>query len=98
VADLAPGTKLDVEKARWDLLPVEAVRQIVDVLTFGARKYAPDNWRVVPDARRRYYAATLRHLTAWWEGETRDPESGMRHLAHAGCCVLFLLAMDREDQ
>lgn len=89
-------TKHDGEKPRWDLLPTEAVGQIVDVLTFGARKYAPDNWRTVPEWRRRYFAAALRHLVAWWGGERADAESGLPHLAHAGCCLLFLASLDKE--
>jgi hypothetical protein len=88
------GTKFDREKDRWDLLPIAATREIVRVLTFGATKYDDENWRKVPDGRRRYYAAALRHLTAWFEGELRDPETGFSHLAHAGCCVLFLLALE----
>jgi hypothetical protein len=88
------GRKDDAEKARWDLLPFDAAAAVVAVLTFGARKYAPDNWLVVPDARRRYLAAALRHLTAWAQGEKLDPESGHPHLAHAGACILFLLAFD----
>jgi hypothetical protein len=87
------GSKHDQAKERWDLLPTEAVRQVVKVLGYGARVYAVDNWKVVPDARRRYYAAALRHLTAWWEGEKVDNESGLPHLAHAACCVLFLLVV-----
>ncbi len=90
------GRKDDREKPRWDLLPFEALAPIVDVLTYGARKYAPENWRIVPDARRRYYAAAMRHMVAWWAGERNDPETGMSHLAHAGCCLLFLGAMDRD--
>jgi hypothetical protein len=86
------GQKDDEGKDPWDLLPIAAVRKVVGVLAFGARKYAPDGWRQVPDRRRRYYAAALRHLTAWWEGEAVDTESGHNHLAHAACCVLFLLA------
>jgi len=89
-------TKHDTEKPRWDLLPVVATSHVVDVLTFGARKYAPDNWRTVPEARRRYYAAALRHLVSWWNGERLDPESGLPHLAHAGCCLLFLADLDAE--
>ena len=86
--------KHDQEKPRWDLLPMEALAPIVDVLTFGARKYAPDGWRTVPEWRRRYYAALLRHLVAWWRGEKVDPESGLSHLAHAGCCLLFLISLE----
>jgi hypothetical protein len=85
------GVKHDVEKERWDLLPVSSVRDVVRVLGFGAAKYSVDNWQKVPDARRRYYAAALRHLVAWWDGERLDPESRLPHLAHAACCVLFLM-------
>jgi hypothetical protein len=90
-------TKHDSEKPRWDLLPFDAIGAVVRVLTFGARKYAPDNWRTVPESRRRYFSAAQRHLAAWWQGERTDPESGEHHLAHAACCVLFLLALDRES-
>jgi len=90
------GRKDDRGKPQWDLLPVASVRSIVEVLTFGAKKYAPNAWQSVPEARRRYYAATMRHLAAWWEGERLDEESGLPHLAHAGCCLLFLLAFEAD--
>ncbi len=88
------GHKHDEDKPRWDLLPFAAAEAVVGVLTFGAQKYAPENWRFVPDARRRYFAAALRHLVAYWRGERSDPESGRPHLAHAACCLLFLLELD----
>jgi len=89
------GQKHDAAKPRWDLLPWRAASEVVDVLTFGAQKYAPDNWRDVPDARRRYFAALLRHLVAWWLGEQRDPESGRHPLAHAVCCAMFLMELEK---
>lgn len=92
------GVKLDKEKARWDLLPIVALRIVVLVLTFGARKYAPDNWQKVPDGRTRYYAAALRHMTDWWGGERLDPESGLHHLGHAICCLLFALWFDLQEK
>ncbi len=91
----ADGRKHDAGKPQWGLLPWDAVGDIVEVLTLGARKYAPDNWRKVPNARARYFDAALRHLVAWKRGESFDHEWGCSHLAHAGCCVLFLLALDR---
>lgn len=91
-----PGRKDDVTKRRFSLLPLSAVTAIVDVLEFGARKYAPNNWMIVPDARTRYWDAAVRHLVAWREGEQLDAESGLHHLAHAGCCVIFLLALDEN--
>ena len=87
--------KHDEGKPRWDLLPLDCVSPVVDVLTFGAAKYAPEAWRDVPNGRDRYYAAALRHLVAWRGGEHADPESGLPHLAHAACSVLFLLAVSK---
>lgn len=91
-----PGVKHDSRKPRWSLLPKTALHEIVQVLEFGATKYAPDNWQRVPDARTRYYDALMRHVEAWWNGEKTDPETGLHHLAHAGCCVLFLLWLDKN--
>ncbi len=89
------GQKHDAEKPRMDLLPFDALWKVAEVLTYGARKYTPDNWRRVPDARARYLAAALRHLASWSQGERLDPESGLPHLGHAACCVLFLLSLDK---
>lgn len=90
------GIKFDQKKQRWDLLPFGPLKEIVQVLTYGAHKYEPDNWQQVPDARSRYFSALMRHITAW-NGEARDPESGFTHLAHAACCVLFLMWHGREE-
>lgn len=91
------GRKADSGKPRLSLLPWRAVSQIVDVLEFGAAKYEPNNWKHVPNARQRYFDAAMRHLLAWWDGERLDTESGLPHLAHAGCCILFLLWADKSD-
>jgi hypothetical protein len=91
------GAKHDAGKRRWDLLPWDAVAAAVDVLGFGAQKYGAHSWRAVPGARERYFAACIRHLHAWWKGEMLDPESGLPHLAHALCCVLFLLSKDTPN-
>ena len=90
------GRKDDQQKLQWSLLPFVAVRAIIEVLVFGADKYAPDNWKHVENPRQRYFDATMRHLTTWYGGEKLDPESGKSHLAHAGCCVLFLLWFEAQ--
>ena len=95
--DTPVGVKNDAEKAPWDLLPWRALSAVVGVLEHGRRKYSAWNWVGVPRARERYFAALQRHMTAWWGGETLDPDSHLRHLAHAGCCVLFLLALELGD-
>ncbi len=86
------GRKDDQSKNRFDLLPFAALEEIAKVLTFGARKYDDENWRKVPNLRRRYFGAFLRHATAWRLGELTDPETGCHHLAHAACCLLFILS------
>ena len=95
---MMPGVKFDVGKPEYGLLPAMALDQVVQVLTFGAQKYSADNWRLVPDANRRYFDAMQRHTWAWKRGETLDPESGMPHLAHAVCCMMFLLELENESE
>ena len=88
------GVKFDSGKPQWSLMPWKALSQVVDVLTYGAKKYAPDNWKNVPNARQRYVDAGFRHFVAYANGEKIDSETGISHLAHAMCCLLFLLAFD----
>lgn len=88
------GIKHDQDKPDWSLLPLSLLAPVVRVLTFGAKKYARDNWKYVEDAENRYFAAAMRHLTAWQQGERLDAESGESHLAHALCCLIFLSWFD----
>ena len=90
----AGGVKYDNDKPQWSLLPFKALKEVVDVLTYGAKKYAPDNWKKVPNAKQRYIDAGFRHLTAYAAGEKLDSETGKSHLAHAICCLLYLLAFE----
>ncbi len=80
------------------MLPLDTVAAIVDVLTFGAQKYEPENWKHVDNAKDRYFSALFRHLAAWQGGEKLDADSGLSTLAHAGCCLLFLMWHDERDQ
>ncbi len=86
------GIKADDGKEPMGLLPGVALREISRVLDYGAKKYAPNNWKHVRPGSR-YLDAALRHLTAYADGEDNDPESDLHHLAHAGCCVLFMLGL-----
>lgn len=91
---MSTGVKHDAGKPRWSLLPWRALAQVVDVLEYGAQKYAVGNWKAVPDAEARYFDAAMRHLIARAQGERLDPESGLPHLAHACANMLFLLWFD----
>ena len=88
------GRKFDGGKLEYGLLPPLALKEVVKVLTFGAQKYERDNWQKVPDSKRRYFDALQRHVWAWKEGEQFDTESGIHHLAHAMCCLMFLYEHD----
>lgn len=81
--------KFDREKPRMELLSTAAMRRTAMVMTFGAKKYDADNWRE-GFAWRRLYGAALRHIFSHMDGEDKDPESGLSHLDHAACCIMFL--------
>lgn len=91
--------KHDHGKPELYLLPPRATVEIGKVLTFGAKKYSPNNWHHVGKAERipRYGSALLRHVFAYLAGEKVDPETGLHHLAHAGCCLMFILDLDLQD-
>jgi len=88
------GRKFDGGKLEYGLLPPLALEETVKVLTFGAQKYERDNWKNVPDSKRRYFDAMQRHIWAWKQGEQNDRETGINHLAHAMCCLMFLYEHD----
>jgi hypothetical protein len=91
------GIKHDADKPRFDLIPPRAEEMLAKVLTFGANKYAPGNWQHVPDAENRYIAAALRHINAQRIGEHSDPETGLPHLAHAMCCLAFVIELQERE-
>lgn len=85
----ACGMKFDTGKERWDLVEWGPFKEVVKVMTYGANKYAPNNWKGVEV--KRYWAALFRHLTAYLMGETYDQESGLPHLSHAACNLKFIM-------
>ncbi len=87
--------KDDNAKTRYDLLPPELLEETAKVLTFGAQKYSAHNW-AQGASWSRYFSAMMRHMWAWWGGEDNDPETGFSHLAHAACCLSFLIAYQRR--
>jgi len=90
------GRKNDGGKPRMELLSRAALEGCAQVLTFGAQKYASDNWRAGM-AWRRLIGAAMRHLQAFADGEDMDPESGLPHLDHLACCVMFLSEFQKKN-
>lgn len=83
------GRKNDQGKLRMDLVPVTAMRAMARGFGYGADKYEAWNWTKGLSTGR-LYGALLRHLTAWWDGEEMDQESGLSHLDHVLCCAAML--------
>jgi hypothetical protein len=89
------GRKDDQQKLRYELIAPEMDAAISAVLTYGAVKYEDRNWERGMDWSRPY-GALKRHMDAWWAGESFDPETGMSHLWHAACCMMFLVAYEER--
>jgi len=89
------GVKHDGDKLRMDLIPPEIIEELARVLTYGAKKYSDDNWKLIDIER--YDAALMRHYIAWKKGEDRDNESGLLHLSHLLANAAFLLSKELEN-
>lgn len=85
------AVKHDDGKADWSLVPFESLEGMVKVLEFGAKKYDGWNWTTNGGfSYMRVMRSCLRHLFAWSRGEDLDPESGLSHIHHAMCNLLFI--------
>lgn len=92
------GIKYDQDKNQLELLSPLWLFGVGRVLTFGAKKYAAHNWRAGLK-QSKLLGASLRHILAYLGGEDKDPESGISHLYHASCCLMFAseLSQTRPD-
>lgn len=93
---MSQGIKFDHDKPDYSLMPFGALDEVAKVLTYGAKKYDRHNWKHVEAIR--YQAALMRHFSAYMQGEANDPETGISHLAHMACSVMFLLQKDIDVQ
>jgi len=85
------ASNYDGGKLRYDLLPADALEELVKVYTAGAEKYTDRNWEKGM-AWTRAFGSLQRHAWAWMRGEDLDAESGIHHMAHAAFRCLQLLA------
>ncbi len=83
------GRKQDDGKPPFELLPKAALEGAARVLGFGRDKYDAWNW-AKGRAWSRDLGAALRHVYAFLDGENDDPESGLPHVDHAICCLMFV--------
>lgn len=85
------AVKMDGQKPPMDLIPWESMEGVAQVLDFGRCKYQAHNWRK-GFLWTRLASAALRHIFSWLSGEDNDKESGLSHIDHATCCLMFLSA------
>lgn len=85
------ATRFDDGKVDWSLVPFEALEGMVKVLEFGAKKYSRGNWKSGNGfSYLRVLNSCFRHLFSYLRGEDLDPESGLSHIHHAQCNLLFI--------
>lgn len=81
---------------RWDLFDINEIQKIVDVYSYGAKLYSPDNWKNV--TKERYFSALIRHFKTVRTKERFDSESGFLHLHHAIWNVLALMWLENNKK
>ena len=105
LSEMDKAIKNDNGKPPMELIAPEYLFATAHVLGFGADKYAPRNWELGMSWGR-VFGALMRHLWAWWGGETAthnfafdsiDGETNCSHLWHASCCLMFLVAYEQRD-
>ena len=94
------GIHKDDGKPHLSLIDPLFIREVARALTLPtlSGKYAPHNWRNGIEVSR-LLNSTMRHVNEFNDGEDTDPETGVSHLAHAACNLMFALRMmkDRPD-
>lgn len=94
------AVKYDGGKARYDLVPPEALHQLALLYAKGAEKYEARNW----EKGFRYgrtFAALMRHAWAWFGakltgGDGIDPETGLSHMVAVAWNAFALITFEER--
>lgn len=82
------GLRYNEGKRKWSLVHFKSLEPMIEVLEFGAKKYAPDNWKKGFD-QKEILESLQRHLAKLFDGEEIDSESGLHHIGHIMCNAMF---------
>lgn len=85
-----PKDSVGVKKVPFSTTPSGPIAEIGLAMLEGALKYGRHNYRSIGVRTSVYYDAALRHLTAFWEGQDIDPDSGLPHIVKAAACLVVL--------
>ena len=83
------GARFNAGKLEYHQFPLESIEGVLKVLMYGAKKYAPGNY-LKGQPWTAPFNSMMRHIAAWQRGEELDGESGLPHLDHAMCNLMFL--------
>jgi hypothetical protein len=93
-AVLEESAKQTAGKKRFSLLSVDALEGIMAIREYGSKKYKdPESWKTV--SADKYLDAAMRHLLRIMQGEKIDLESGLPHIDHALCNLMFISHLDK---
>lgn len=90
VKESNPKDSVGVKKVPFSTVPAPVIAEVGLAMLEGALKYGRHNYRAIGVRTSVYYDAALRHLTAFWEGEDTDPDSGLPHIVKAIACLTVL--------
>ena len=89
MADKEKAMRFNAGKPQLSFIPMELMEDCARVFQYGAQKYDRDNWKK-GDHATSLLDSLLRHVAAFQQGEYIDEESGLPHLGHIMCNVIFL--------
>lgn len=93
-----PKDACGIRKVPFSTVPAQVTAEVGLAMLEGALKYGRHNYRAIGVRASVYYDAAKRHLSAWWEGEDLDPESGLPHVTHALACLVIVRDADRHGK
>lgn len=76
-------------KPKLSMIDLSCMTACAEVLEFGAKKYARDNWKKGMPLTE-LLDSLLRHIAKLQSGEWVDEESGIAHIGHIQCNAMFL--------
>jgi hypothetical protein len=88
--DTNPKDAVGIAKVPFSTVPSGVIAEVGLAMMEGALKYGRHNYRVSGVRASVYHDAALRHLTAFYEGQDIDPESGLPHIVKAIACLAVL--------
>lgn len=94
---LIQGIKYDTDKARFDLIPADAIEEVAKIYALGAKKYGDRNWERGLEYGR-LFRALMNHSWSWWKGERDDRENKLHHLTSVIFNALALLHYELNSE